>query len=95
MTIQLFLYLFTIGSLAASLLTETLKKAFVSASANVIALVNAIIVGVLGTVAAYILMGIAFTAQNVICIILMTVCIWIGCMCGYDKVMQTISQIKG
>lgn len=94
MTIQLFLFLFTIGSLAASLLTEALKKACSNISSNVLALENALVVGVLGTIAAYILMGIPFTFANIICIALMTVCIWIGSMVGYDKVTQTILQIK-
>lgn len=95
MTIQLFLFLFTIGSLAASLLTEALKKAFSNVSTNIVALVNAIIVGMFGSIAAYVLMGIDFSLSNIICIVLMTICIWIGSMIGYDKVTQTISQIRG
>lgn len=95
MTIQLFLFLFTIGSLLSSLATEAIKKAFESVSSNVIALIDAILIGIVGTVFAYILMGIPFTLSNDICIVLMAVCIWIGSMVGYDKVMQTINQIKG
>lgn len=95
MTIQLFLFLFTIGSLLSSLATEAIKKAFESVSSNVIALIDAILIGIVGTVFAYILMGIPFTLANDICIVLMAVCIWIGSMVGYDKVMQTINQIKG
>ena len=95
MTIQLFLFLFTIGSLMSSLVTEAIKKAFTSVSTNVIALADSVLVGLAGTICAYILMGIPFTLANDICIVLMAVCIWIGSMVGYDKVMQTISQIKG
>ena len=95
MNIQLFLYLFTLGSVVSSLLTEALKKAFNAIPTNIIALVNASVVGILGTIAAYILMGIAFTLANIVCIFLMTICIWIGSMIGYDKVIQTISQVKG
>lgn len=95
MTIQLFLFLFTIGSLMSSLVTEAIKKAFTSVSTNVIALADSVLVGLVGTICAYILMGIPFTLANDICIVLMAVCIWIGSMVGYDKVMQTISQIKG
>lgn len=94
MTITMFLTLFTIGSAASSLLTEALKKAL-SISSNLVALICAAIVGAVGTPAAYVLMGIPFTLQNVICIVLMTVCIWVGSMVSYDKVMQTISQIRG
>lgn len=95
MTIQLFLFLFTIGSLMSSLVTEAIKKAFTSVSTNVIALADSVLVGLVGTICAYILMGIPFTLTNDICIVLMAVCIWIGSMVGYDKVMQTISQIRG
>lgn len=95
MTIQLFMFLFTIGSLVSSLMTEAIKKSFESVSTNIIALADSILIGGIGTVFAYILIGIPFTLANVICIILMAVCIWIGSMVGYDKVMQTILQIKG
>ena len=94
MSVTLFLSLFTIGSMISSLLTEAIKKA-VDVSSNIIALVDAIVVGVAGTTAAYILIGVPFDAQNIICIALMTVCIWVGSMIGYDKVIQTISQIRG
>lgn len=93
MTITLFLSLFTLGSMVSSLLTETVKKA-TDISSNLIALINAFVVGLAGTSAAYALMGVPFNLQNIICIILMTVCIWIGSMIGYDKVIQTISQIR-
>lgn len=95
MTIQLFIFLFTIGSAVSSLLTQALKKSFENVSSNIIALVNAFVVGILGTVAAYILMGITFNLANVVCIFLMSGCIWIGSMVSYDKVMQTLYQIKG
>lgn len=93
MTITLFLSLFTLGSMVSSLLTEAVKKA-TDISSNLIALINAFVVGLAGTSAAYALMGVPFNLQNTICIILMTVCIWIGSMIGYDKVIQTISQIR-
>lgn len=94
MTITLFLTLFTLGSAVSSLLTEALKKSL-TLSCNLIALIDALVVGIAGTSAAYVLMNVEFTLQNIICIALMTVCIWIGSMLGYDKVMQTISQIRG
>lgn len=95
MTIQLFMFLFTIGSLVSSLITEAIKKTYMNISSNIIALIDAIGVGVIGTVCAYTLMGITFNLSNIICIFLMAVCIWIGSMVGFDKVKQTINQIKG
>lgn len=95
MTIQLFMFLFTIGSVVSSLLTEALKKSFTNVSTNIIALVNACIVGVIGTICAYILLDIPFVLANNVCIFLMAVCVWIGSMVGFDKVTQTLTQIKG
>ena len=95
MTIQLFIFLFTVGSLVSSLLTEALKKACKEISTNMIALINSLLVGILGTSAAYILMGVQWSLVNIVCIVLMAFCIWVGSMVGYDKVMQTIAQIKG
>ena len=93
MSITMFLSLFTLGSMVSSLLTEAVKKA-ADISSNLIALINAFVVGLAGTSAAYALMGVPFNLQNIICIILMTICNWIGSMIGYDKVIQTISQIR-
>lgn len=95
MTIQLFMFLFTIGSTVSSLMTQAIKKALPKIESNVIAFFDAIFVGIFGTVAAYGLIDVEFSIKNNICIFLMAVCIWVGSMIGYDKVKQTIDQIKG
>lgn len=94
MTIELFLSMLTVGGLISSLLTQALKKAFKNLSSNMLALISAAFVGVFGMAEAYILMDIAFTLKNIACIPLMAVCIAVGSMVGYDKVIQTIGQIK-
>ena len=97
MTVTLFISLFTFGSILCGLVTEAIKTAYKNAdkeySANVIALVDALIVGGIGTATAYMLMGIPWTVNNVICLCLMCVMIWLGAMVGFDKVLQTIEQI--
>ena len=95
MTIELFIYLFTIGGTFASLLTQAIKKTFNQVPSNILALCSSIIVGVGGTFSAYVLFDIAFTLSNIVCIPLMAVCIWVGSMCGYDKILQTLKQIGG
>lgn len=99
MTITLFIFLLTIGATASSLLTEAIKTAFNNSgkeySANLIALVNAVVVGCGGTALAYIFMNIPWTTNNIICLVLMALCVWVSEMVGYDKVMQLIAQIKG
>lgn len=99
MTVNLFIILITLGAAMASLLTEAIKTAFSNAgkncSPNMIALINSVIVGGLGTALSYILIGIPFTVNNIICIPLMMLCIWVGSMVGYDKIIQLIQQIGG
>lgn len=98
MTITLFITLLTIGSMLCTLVTEAVKKAFENAkkeaAPNVLALVNAVVVGGLGTAVAYILMGIEWTTNNIICLVLMIVCVWIGSMIGFDKIKQLVEQIQ-
>lgn len=95
MTIELFIIMLTVGGTLSSLITQALKKAFDELSSNVIAIADAAIVGIGGMIIAYILMDIPFTLQNIVCIPLMAVCIAVGSMVGYDKVIQTLKQIRG
>lgn len=95
MTIELFIYLFTIGSTISSLVTQATKKTVPDVPSNIVALINAILVGLLGTIITFVFCGIPFDAKNLISAVLMGVCIFIGSTVGYDKVLQTIRQIKG
>lgn len=98
MTVTLFITIFTIGSLACGLITEAIKKTYQNAgkeySANVIALIDAAVVGGLGTAAVYMLMGIEWSINNIICLLLMIVTVWLGATLGFDKVKQTLTQIS-
>lgn len=93
MTIELFITLFGIGSVISSLLTETLKQTFKNISSNIIALVDAVAVGGVGTIVYYVLTGAEITPINALYAVLMALCVWVGSMVGYDKVMQTLKQI--
>lgn len=97
MTITLFISILTVGAAASGLLTEAIKKWYANAgkqySANVIALVDAVVVGCGGTSVAYILLEIPWTINNSICMVLMGICVWIGSMIGYDKIIQLIKQL--
>ena len=97
MTVTLFVTILTIGAAVSALLTEAIKKAYINSkkdySANVIALINAAVVGGGGTAVTYMLVGIPWNVNNIICLVLMIVCVWIGSMVGYDKIIQLIKQI--
>lgn len=95
MTIELFIYLFTLGSAFNTLLTQAVKKAFDGLPSNLLALGDAVVVGFGGCLCYYSIYNISLSPQNVIYAILMALCIWIGSMCGYDKVIQLMKQAKG
>ena len=98
MTMTLFIALFTVlAGAVASLITEPVKKWYANAdkpySSNAIALIVSIVSGGLGTSVYYILKDVPWTVNNIICILLMIVAIWVTSMVGYDKVKQLLEQI--
>lgn len=94
MTIELFIYLFTVGSAISSLITQATKKAFKDIPSNILALADAVFVGFAGTICTCIILDIPIDTKNVVSALLMGVCIWVGSMLGYDKVIQTINQLR-
>ena len=99
MTVSLFATILTIGAGVNALLTEAVKKAYKNAgreySANVVALIAAIVVGGLGTAAVYMLLGLPWSVNNIICLAIIVVAVWIASMIGYDKVLQLVKQVEG
>ena len=97
MTANLFIILFVAFAAISICLTEAIKKFYENCgktpSANIIALIDAIIIGGAGTSSAYLFLGIPFITTNIIAIIGMVVCVWMGSMIGYDKIKQLLLQI--
>lgn len=93
MTINLFIVLVTILSLVSSLLTEAVKATIGTTKPTLVVAIISAIVGWAGGIAAYILMGIAFTPVSIVALVLLAPVIWIGSTCGYDKVIEIIKQI--
>lgn len=75
-----------------SLFVEAIKKSFQHIPTNIICLVSAIGVGVIGTVFYYLGAGIPINGKTAIYILPMIAFVWCGSMVGYDKVIQTIKQ---
>lgn len=98
MDITMFIVLATIMCTISGLLTEGIKtwckNAKKDCSVNLVALIDAIVIGGVGTAVAYVLMGIAFNLQSILCIGIMIAVVWLGSMIGYDKIIQTITQIS-
>lgn len=95
MTMTLFLFLLAFGASIASLFTEALKKAIPTMPSNMLALISSLVVGLGGTSSIYVILEIPFDIKNIVCIILMAFCIWLSSMGFYDKLKQTLDQLKG
>lgn len=98
MTITAFMVILTACAAATSLLTEGIKKLLdgmrVKYASNILVLFVAVIVGCGATALYYINLEVPFTALNCVYLVLMGVANWLGATLGYDKVRQTIAQIK-
>lgn len=97
MTPQLFLILLAGFSALSSLVMEGIKKSFLSSknvSYNVIALIIALIIGTSGTFIYYQLNTININTNNILYAILMGLASGLVSMIGYDKVKQTLDELK-
>lgn len=98
MTTTIFLTILFICATVTSLVTEGIKRFLeelrISYVANILVLVVALIIGIIAAALYYINAGIPFTVINIVYLILLGIANWLCAMFGYDKVMQTISQLK-
>ena len=92
--IKAFLTLFIVLSTINGLLTEAVKKAMetdnVKYSSNIVALVDAVVCGGGGTIVYYLA---SERPIDCIVVIIMILAVWVCSMIGYDKGIQTISQL--
>lgn len=98
MNVSLFVSIFVGGGLITMLLTQSIKQFYYNrnseASPNIIALVNALVVGGGGTAFMYMLMNIEWTVNNILCLIAMIFFVWMGSMLGYSKILETFQQFR-
>ena len=98
MSVSLFIAIFVGGGVVYILLTQSIKQFYYnrneSASPNVIALVSALVVGGGGTAFAYMLLGVAWTVNNILCMLAMMLFVWMGSMIGYSKILETYRQFR-
>ena len=96
MTVTIFLALLFGFSVITGLIVEAVKK-FINdkenVSYNVIALIVALVVGVIGCAIYYQFTAVPYTTNNIICMVLMGFASAICSMIGYDKVRQAITQL--
>ena len=98
MSVSLFVSIFVGGGLITMLLTQSIKQFYYNknsqASPNLIALINALVVGGGGTAFVYMLMHIAWTVNNILCLLAMILFVWMGSMLGYSKILETFQQFR-
>lgn len=94
MTITIGSFILMICSIMTGLITEAIKKMVTVNKPNIVAAIVSVIVGIAVPVG-YILMNhIFFDTTAILYIISIVVLSWLCAMLGFDKVMQTIGQIK-
>lgn len=96
MTIELFLGLLLITSILTSLFTEGIKKLIGESfkySSNVLVAIIAVVIGIATCVVYCIFVGVTLNAQIITFFVCLIVGSWLCAMLGYDKVVQSISQI--
>lgn len=97
MNISTFLALLFVFSTITGFVVECIKKVVndkANISYNITALIVAIIVGTIGCVIFYQFNAIPFTVNNIIYVALMGFASALTSMIGYDKITQTIYQIR-
>lgn len=98
MTVEKFMLVLLIMSTFTTLITEGWKKTLgdnAKYASNVLAAIVSVAVAICGSCGYLIYTSTHLTPQNLMIIILLTICTWLCSMLGYDKVKQAILQIKG
>ena len=97
MTLTIFIILITSFSVITSLMTQGIKQFLdglkVSYVSNIVVLIVALLVGIIGTAIYYESNSIAFTVINIIYMFVMGIANWMGAMLGYDKIKEIVAQI--
>jgi hypothetical protein len=99
MTVESFIAVLTALSTITSLVMEFVVKKFLDKkekeyAANIVVTIVAAVVAGIGMPVYYLCFGVEWTVLNIVMIFLMMPANAIGAMLGYDKVVQSILQLK-
>lgn len=94
MTISSGSFILLICSAFTGLIVEAIKKMIDVKRPNIVAAIVSVIVGIVVSIGYIYLSRIPFTIDSILYIIGIVVLSWLVSMLGYDKVIQTILQIK-
>ena len=93
MTVSMASFILLICSVMTGLIVEAIKKMVKISRPNILAAIVSVIVGIAVPVAFIIVSHEAFSVTSVLYVISIVVLTWLCSMLGYDKVIQTITQI--
>lgn len=94
MTISIGSFILMVCAVMTGLIVEAIKKMVNVDKPNILAAIVAVIVGIAVSVGYIILNHIPFDTTAVLYVISIVVLSWLCAMLGFDKVVQTIAQIK-
>lgn len=97
-TVETFLFLLLVVSILTGLATEGIKllldEAGMTYKSNLLAAAVSVFLSVLVGIAYVVLMEAQINAKLAVILIALILLSWLSAMLGYDKVMQSITQIK-
>ena len=94
MTISIGSFILMICSIMTGLIVEAIKKMVQVDKPNILAAIVSVIIGIAIPVGYILLKGIPFNLTSILYVISIVVLSWLCSMLGFDKVMQTIGQLK-
>lgn len=95
MNLSAFIFLLTICSTMTGLITEAIKKMVTVKEPNLVAGIVSVFTAAIVGLGYVILNDIAIDLTVIMAIVVLIIFSWLCAMLGYDKVIQTITQIKG
>lgn len=95
MSFEVGCFILLLCSTLTGLIVEALKKMIEVTKPNIVAAITSVIVGILIPIGYVLFMHIAFSTETILYIVSIVVLSWLVSMLGYDKVIQSLLQVKG
>lgn len=94
MTVSIGSFILMLCSLLTGLITEAIKKMVNVDKPNILAAIVSVVVGIAVPCGYIILNNLAFDTTAILYIISIVTLSWLCSMLGFDKVVQTLNQLK-
>ena len=94
MSFEIGCFILLLCSTITGLVVEAIKKMVEITKPNIVAAIVSIIVGILIPIGYVLIMHISFSTETILYIVSIVVLSWLVSMLGYDKVIQSLLQVK-